>query len=43
MLWPTSIASQRQTPRGEVAMTCAGEPVVLTSSDDNHDLGRWRS
>ena len=43
MVWHTSIAVQRLTPRGEVAMTCAGRPGLLTGSADYHDLGRWRS
>jgi hypothetical protein len=43
MLWHTSIAARRLTPRGEVAMTCAGRPGFLTGSEYNHDLGRWRS
>ena len=42
MLWHTSIAAQRLTSRGEVAMTCAGRPGFLTDSE-NSDLGRWRS
>jgi hypothetical protein len=40
MLWRNPIAAQRLTPRGEVAMTCAGEPGF---SENNLDLGRWRS
>ncbi len=43
MLWHTSIASQRLTPRGEVAMTCAGRPGLLSGSEFKHDPGRWRS
>jgi hypothetical protein len=39
MLWHTSIAPQWLTPRGGVAMTCAGRP----GNEYNHDLGRWRS
>jgi hypothetical protein len=42
MLWHTSIAAQRLTPRGEVAMTFTGRPGYLTDSE-NSDLGRWRS
>jgi len=43
MLWHTSIAPQRLTPRGEIATTCAGRPGLLAGSEKNHDLGRWRS
>ncbi len=43
MLWHASIAAQRLTPRGGVAMTCAGRPGFLSGSEYNHDLGRWRS
>jgi hypothetical protein len=43
MLWQPSIEAQRPTPRGEVAVTCAGRPGYLTASEKNHDLGRWRS
>jgi hypothetical protein len=43
MLWHTSIAPQRLTPRGEVAMTCAGRPGFLAVSESNHHRGRWRS
>jgi hypothetical protein len=43
MLWHPSIEAQRPTPRGEVAMTCAGRPGYLISSEKHHILGRWRS
>lgn len=44
MLWQPSIAAQRLTPRGVVAMTFAGRPGYLICSEKrNHDLGRWRS
>jgi hypothetical protein len=42
MLWHTSIAAQRLTPRGGVAMTFIGRPGLLTGSE-NSVLGRWRS
>jgi hypothetical protein len=41
MLWRTSIAAQRHTPRAEVAMACSGRPGFLAESQ--HNLGRWRS
>ncbi|PRY23379.1 hypothetical protein [Pseudosporangium ferrugineum] len=40
MLWHTSIAAQRLTPRGGVAVACAG---FLAGGDYHRDLGRWRS
>ena len=43
MLWQPSIEAQRPTPRGEVAVSCAGRPGYLTGNEKNHDLGRWRS
>jgi hypothetical protein len=43
MLWHTSHAPQRLSPRGEVVMTWAGQPGSLAGSEKNHDLGRWRS
>jgi hypothetical protein len=43
MLWHTFVASQRLTPRGAVAMTCAGRSGLLASSEQNLYLGRWRS
>jgi hypothetical protein len=42
MLWHASITPQRLTPRGEIAMTCAGQ-TDLPAGSENHDLGRWRS
>ena len=43
MLWHTSIAPQRLMSRGEVVMTCAGQPGSPTGNEKNHYLGRWRS
>jgi hypothetical protein len=42
MLWHTSIAPQRLAPRGEIAMTCAGQTGLPVGSAKNHELGRWR-
>ncbi|WP_255440922.1 hypothetical protein [Actinoplanes sp. ATCC 53533] len=43
MLWHTSIAPQRLTPRGETAMTCAAQTGLPAGGEKHHDLGRWRS
>lgn len=43
MLWPSSLAPQRLTPRGQLAVICAGRPGLLAGSEQNLHLGRWRS